>query len=1255
MDTQMERDDDALPLLPPGRNLQQECSLSLQLQTAVAQGTCEPASSRSDSVSPSPQSASPARSLTSTPCTPPASSSDTILKEDALLQDLNRYIAVGVLRHCNQLLNDWVPGKGDSYPEAEVRKLRAERWIRTETCANTAFPEWSAVRVYILPDDIGRKFVSRSSVPLRRCLKLVISKLDTSPEAWEGQFDPHVETASRVPEEEDESLFYIFNTLESPNPDVDKVSDPFARKAMEDILWKEEGDYAVRPDEEQVGVFGLKTPLYAYQRRSAAYMIQRESEPAQTLDPRLQAFNGPTGQLYYYDREEGSIVLEKRLYSEACGGILAETMGFGKTLISLAVILATRGHFPRIPSDHMDGVHPVRQKTASLLEMAAAAAGRYSLPWGSYFDQIGASGMHFEKCLDACERNRGAYTISAPPPRYRRRESTNAKAKSTHLKLCSGTLVIVPLNLVDHWLREIDKHTQGLRVLVLRDFRQVTPSPDELMRYDIILFSRFRFDYEASPSGPTSSRLEGSPLKKLHWLRIIVDEGHNFARQSGKSNAVHILDNLHVERRWVVSGTPSSGLYGVEVSLASQETGTPNNNGSSILQSRKRVGNAMEEEAKNIDRLKLIVVGFLNLKPWANSRAQDPANWKKYIKPAGPGAKGGRGTSLRSTLQSLVVRHRSEDINKDLTLPKLYNKVVHLEPTFHDKLTLNMFLFQIVVNAITSERKDGDYMFDPRNRRYLSETISNLRHAGFWWMGFEKKAIQVTIDIARKYFEENCHRMSGPDLNKLSDAIGIAEKTIRCSCWEAFNQYDELGVFVEDFPDHARSAWAIHSLLEHKQPLLMGTSRAVAAQKFVTSHLCAVDPAEGLVGAGLKARHAVQKYAGSKAPSSSEPLANGSKKPVTETLVPRSKPNPSASKKSRASGLFKSLSPKSPLAKAKLVATASAKLTYLMDKVVEFQEKEKIIIFYEHNNTAYWIAEGLELLGVEFRIYANTLPANQRSEYLRLFNETEVVRVFLMDLSQAAHGLHIACASRVFIVNPIWDPNIESQAIKRAHRISQTKPVYVETLVLRDTLEDKMLRRRKQMSNAELQHAERDPLDDQTMSYIIQNEGFIPMPEDESSTKPAYLKTPPGFFDRHKLPIPRELPPAHGITYLPSRSSSTSNKRKRPVHKDDRPWIQSDILPHESNLKKPPRKRRASSENESVASEEIITEPSRTRTPPVQPRVAFYPPTPPEFENRDTPMGGVFTPGMLQPGDPVPHNLTEMASHSTDLEDPFRN
>ncbi|CAK38844.1 hypothetical protein CBS115989_10419 [Aspergillus niger] len=1053
-------------------------------------------------------------------------------------QNLNNYIGVGVLRRRNEGYDNEsaAPVEPDNFPASEVAALERNSWIWTETIASGEKSLRSGVRVYVLPDDVGRKSIPRSSTALRRALKAVMMRIDRSVEAWNGSVHVDLKVVDNpVGSLEDESLWYIFNTLQDPEPQLDRIRNVYARRAMRELLTvtahgeEESGqDYS--------GVLGLKTPLYPYQRRSAATMVQREAQPAQMLDPRLQAFKSPRGEEYYYDKEEGSIFREKKMYSEACGGILAETMGCGKTLICLAVILATRGHFPEIPLEYQEMKNPVREVTGSLVEMAAATAGRFSLPWKTHFDTLGYYGTFYERCVKECERHRGAYTIPPPPARHKGRSGVAyPRPPPQQIRLCSGTLIVVPPNLVNHWQNEISAHTDGLKVLVLRNSSDKTPSPDELLQYDIVLFSRIRFEKEAGEvvnNRRNSFTPEESPLTKLHWLRIIVDEGHNVAGSGNRTTMMHILSQLHIERRWIVSGTPSSGLYGVEVSLASQETHTSETDlteaTTTVLRGRKKTGNALDSELKDLDKLRYIVIDFLDLKPWSNPRASDPANWTKYIKPVGEDGRRRKAQSLRATLQSLVVRHRLEVIHSEIPLPRLHNKVVHLEPTFYDKLNLNIFIFGLAVNAVTSERSDQDYMFHARNRKHLSTVINNLRQAGFWWAGSDD--ISPTIDIALKHLELRSDKTSEEDVETLREGIRIAQKAQASGCWCAFKRMHELGVFIQDFPEHARSMWAIDSSVAHQEPLLLGITQARHAQKFVTKHLNTYDPAEGLAGAGIKARRELSGREG----DNLSPKKTTPDKPVKSN----------SPKKTYTKGLFKSLPEESPLMRTKLVATASAKLTYLLDQVSELHKTEKIIIFYDNNNAAFWIAEGLELLGVDFRIYASTLKPTMRAEYLALFRESEEVRVLLMDLRQASHGLHIANASRVFIVNPIWQPNVESQAIKRAHRIGQTRPVFVETLVLKDTLEDKMLKRRKAMTDSEIHHAERDLLDDSTMSSIIQNERYIPMPETEDSsfTRGAFLKHPAGLFDRHKLAIADD--DEEGIIGPGLPEHSTPRKRK---------------------------------------------------------------------------------------------------------------
>ena len=54
----------------------------------------------------------------------------------------------------------------------------------------------------------------------------------------------------------------------------------------------------------------------------------------------------------------------------------------------------------------------------------------------------------------------------------------------------------------------------------------------------------------------------------------------------------------------------------------------------------------------------------------------------------------------------------------------------------------------------------------------------------------------------------------------------------------------------------------------------------------------------------------------------------------------------------------------SALEPTKVVATGSAKLSYLLDSIVKHQEQEKMIIFYENENTAWYIASMLDVVSI---------------------------------------------------------------------------------------------------------------------------------------------------------------------------------------------------------------------------------------------------------------------------------------------------
>lgn len=133
----------------------------------------------------------------------------------------------------------------------------------------------------------------------------------------------------------------------------------------------------------------------------------------------------------------------------------------------------------------------------------------------------------------------------------------------------------------------------------------------------------------------------------------------------------------------------------------------------------------------------------------------------------------------------------------------------------------------------------------------------------------------------------------------------------------------------------------------------------------------------------------------------------------------------------------------------------------------------------------------------------------------------------LMDLSQAAFGLDMKTASRIYFINPVLNPQVEAQAIGRVRRISQEKPVTVETLVLRNSIEEIILERKRNMTHAEHRRV-KSILDVRPIFDWIKNARIIPLPgnDGDNMSQMTRLRTPQYVFGRG---FGRDMHPDDGI------------------------------------------------------------------------------------------------------------------------------
>ncbi|KAE8888933.1 hypothetical protein PF007_g22162 [Phytophthora fragariae] len=296
---------------------------------------------------------------------------------------------------------------------------------------------------------------------------------------------------------------------------------------------------------------GLDLKLYEHQRRGLSWMMNREKTSLWETSLR-HPFSVPGRQ-----RHESDHLLESDFGDTArdvCGGMLCDEPGLGKTIIMLALILLTKGQSTR--------EMPVRVDTPT----------------------------------------------SSTANVQHRSSSRGRSLRADDMVSSSACLIAVPDALVEHWAEQIEAHVmnQGLKTYVDKAVAGTLPNSKKLARYDVVIvsFSRMakewklhrppsaletrrtpRYGFEDQPDRYLDGSIRGevSSLLSIHWLRVVVDEGHKLGGRA-PTQLMQMSRLLCAERRWVMSGTPSPNtlqsadlqyIHGLLVFLRNQPYGRP--------------------------------------------------------------------------------------------------------------------------------------------------------------------------------------------------------------------------------------------------------------------------------------------------------------------------------------------------------------------------------------------------------------------------------------------------------------------------------------------------------------------------------------------------------------------------------------------------------------------------------------------------------------------------------------------------------
>ncbi|GAA3692624.1 DEAD/DEAH box helicase [Terrabacter ginsenosidimutans] len=135
-------------------------------------------------------------------------------------------------------------------------------------------------------------------------------------------------------------------------------------------------------------------------------------------------------------------------------------------------------------------------------------------------------------------------------------------------------------------------------------------------------------------------------------------------------------------------------------------------------------------------------------------------------------------------------------------------------------------------------------------------------------------------------------------------------------------------------------------------------------------------------------------------------------------------------------------------------ATA-AKIDFLVDQLRELAaEGHRALVFSQFTGFLRIVEAALTRAGVTTAYLDGS--TTDRQSVVRGFREGDAV-AFLISLKAGGFGLTLTEADYVYVLDPWWNPAAEAQAIDRAHRIGQNRPVTVYRLVSAGTIEEKVV------------------------------------------------------------------------------------------------------------------------------------------------------------------------------------------------------
>ncbi len=147
------------------------------------------------------------------------------------------------------------------------------------------------------------------------------------------------------------------------------------------------------------------------------------------------------------------------------------------------------------------------------------------------------------------------------------------------------------------------------------------------------------------------------------------------------------------------------------------------------------------------------------------------------------------------------------------------------------------------------------------------------------------------------------------------------------------------------------------------------------------------------------------------------------------------------------------------------ISEPSSKLKGCMELIHSLKDNnQKILLFSSFTSVLHLIEEQCQKEHVSYYLLDGSIPKEKRKEMVDAF-QTNQTTLFLISLKAGGSGLNLTAAQAVIHYDPWWNMSAKNQATDRAHRIGQSETVQVFSLIMKNSIEEKIMKLQNQKKN----------------------------------------------------------------------------------------------------------------------------------------------------------------------------------------------